>query len=386
MRVGFVSTMNVAPWGGSEALWAAAAGEAITAGHDVLASVVDWPQMPPPLAELERRGATMRRRITLERLRRSLLKRALYRFYRPLVFRPQAHWRDLISFRPDVVCVSQGSVYDAVRHREGLAEVLLTLGKPYVVVSHTTAEGDVLKDFEREAARSFFRHASRLAFVAARTAATVQRQLASRPLEAAVLRNPVNLADTSPVPWPTGDTVNLAAVGRVEVAKGIDVLFETLGQGAWPTRDWRLRLYGDSPNQAYFDELAARYGIADRVDFCGHVADVRGIWADNHLLVMPSRQESAPLAVVEAMLCGRPVVATDVGGMREWVDEGQHGFLAEAPLPRYLDAALERAWQARDRWPDLGRQAHAQAAGQIDPNPGKSLLDLLVRASGGVSA
>jgi glycosyltransferase involved in cell wall biosynthesis len=169
----------------------------------------------------------------------------------------------------------------------------------------------------------------------------------------------------------------LAAVGRIEIAKGIDVLIETLGAPPWPARPWRLRLYGDCAQPAFFRELAALCGIGGRVEFCGHQADVRRIWAENHLLVLPSRQESAPLAVVEAMFCGRPVVATDVGGVREWVEEGQTGFVAEAPMPFYLGAALERAWQRRGDWPQLGRQGHDKAAVQAGDHPGRVLLGAL---------
>ena len=53
------------------------------------------------------------------------------------------------------------------------------------------------------------------------------------------------------------------------------------------------------------------------VHFRGHVNDIRAIWEQNHLLVLPSRYEGLPLALVEAMWCGRPAVVTDVGGNAE---------------------------------------------------------------------
>ena len=105
------------------------------------------------------------------------------------------------------------------------------------------------------------------------------------------------------------------------------------------------------------------------------------MWAENHLLVLPSRVESAPLALVEAMLCGRPAVVTDVGGMTEWVQEADTGYVAEAPTAQSVGAALERAWQNRARWPELGRRAHRVAIGRYDPVPGASLLQLLLEAA-----
>ena len=55
------------------------------------------------------------------------------------------------------------------------------------------------------------------------------------------------------------------------------------------------------------------------------------IWAEHHALVLPSRFEGMPLVVVEAMLCGRPCIVTDVGGNAELIRDGINGFLAKAP-------------------------------------------------------
>ena len=57
--------------------------------------------------------------------------------------------------------------------------------------------------------------------------------------------------------------------------------------------------------------------------FAGYQSDVRAIWAREQLLVMSSRDEGTPLALVEAMLCGRSAIVSDVGGNQEWVTEAQ---------------------------------------------------------------
>ena len=87
------------------------------------------------------------------------------------------------------------------------------------------------------------------------------------------------------------------------------------------------------------------------------------------------------MSLVEAMLCGRPAVATDVGGVRRWIDDHRTGFLSEAPTSFSLGQALERAWQARDRWPAIGAAAHDFAVEQTDPQPGNTLLRLLEGAA-----
>ena len=142
-----------------------------------------------------------------------------------------------------------------------------------------------------------------------------------------------------------------------------------------------MSLYGEGPDRAYLEELARHYGIAEHVKFKGYVGDVRGIWAENHMLVIPSRVESAPLVLVEAMLCGRPSVVARVGGVPEWVQDSETGFVAEAPTPWLLDAALERSWQSRLLWKTMGEKAHEVALGRIDDSPGRSLLRLICQVA-----
>ena len=127
-------------------------------------------------------------------------------------------------------------------------------------------------------------------------------------------------------------TLRLACVGRLEAGhKGQDILFEILARPTWLARRWHLNLYGDGPNKHGLMRLSDRLGLNDRVTFAGHVSAIEEVWSANHALIMPSRHEGLPLTIVEAMLCGRPVVATNVGGIKELIDDGVTGFLADAP-------------------------------------------------------
>jgi glycosyltransferase involved in cell wall biosynthesis len=114
------------------------------------------------------------------------------------------------------------------------------------------------------------------------------------------------------------------------------------------------------------------------VRFAGHVNDGPGIWQTHQALVRPSRQEGLPLALVEAMLCGRPAIATDVGGIAELLVDGETGFLAAAPTVGALDAALERAWSARTDWPRLGAQAARRARATVPADPAAHFAEELL--------
>ena len=139
-----------------------------------------------------------------------------------------------------------------------------------------------------------------------------------------------------------------------------------------------MRFYGKGSDQAYLERLSEKYGIAAKVEFCGHVADIRSIWAENQLLVLPSRSEGTPLSLIEAMICARPSVVTDVGGNLEWIDEPATGFIADAPSPRAIGNALERAWSAQDSWEEIGRRAHELAISKLEQAPEETILSLLL--------
>jgi len=81
-------------------------------------------------------------------------------------------------------------------------------------------------------------------------------------------------------------------------------------------RDWSLDLYGRGGDESHIRELARHFGFGERVRMHGHVDDILPVWQNAHVCLLASRAESLSLAVLEAMMCGRPVVTTDVGDHR----------------------------------------------------------------------
>ena len=384
MRIAVISTMEAAAWGGSEELWADVAAAALHAGHPVALFVHRARGARPRLAELAARGARVYQRghsyrLAAERVAARLSRREV-RLPAPLAISP---FRALAGFRPDVVLLSEGTLFSFLHAGEACAWLRRT-GTPYVSVCHLLPESYLPREAYRTRAVEFYTAAARVAFVAAGNLRTAERLLATRLEHAAVVRNPVLLRDPALVPWPARGPVRMACVARLNPGdKGQDVLLEALSAPAWRGREWRLALFGTGPEERYLRALTAHYGLGDRVELRGHAPDMRAVWAESHLLVMPSRAEGTPLALVEAMLCGRPAVGTDVGGIAEWVAEGETGFLAEAPTARSFGAALERAWASRGRWAGLGRAARDAALTLHDPDAGGTLLRMLEAATEG---
>jgi glycosyltransferase involved in cell wall biosynthesis len=365
-RVAFASTMFGYSWGGSEELWAAAARRAVEAGHRVTAFVYVSPAPVPRVAELEALGVTVVRRPRRFDYWPGPVGRVLRR--------ANTLSRQLARYDGDVVVVSQGGTYD-VATQEPLAAGLAGSNRPFVLVCQANSEF-VPSDALRDRAAKVFARSRRVVFVAHGNRLAAERQLAARLPNAVVVQNPVNLPGYDPIPWP-GGPCRLACVARLDSGvKGQDVLFESLSGPAWADRDWSLTLFGEGPHRRYLEALAGTYGIGGRVRFAGQVADVAGIWREHHLLVLPSRSEGTPLALVEALIAGRPAVVTDVGDSARWVTEGVTGFVAEAPTPASLGRALERAWARRADWAGMGGAAHAHAAATVDRDPGSTLLDV----------
>ncbi len=91
-------------------------------------------------------------------------------------------------------------------------------------------------------------------------------------------------------------------------------------------RPLEVTLYGsDSGSGRVIRETIATYGLERQVTLGGFVSDVESVWAQHHGLVLPSRYEGNPLALIEALLCGRMAIATDVGRAAELVEEGAGG-------------------------------------------------------------
>ena len=102
-----------------------------------------------------------------------------------------------------------------------------------------------------------------------------------------------------------------------------------------------------------------RWRTRPGLELLGHVTDIRQVWAQAHIAVLPSRREGLPKSLLEAAACGRPIVATDVPGCREIARPGVNALLVPADDATALADAIERlAADAglRARFGSAGRQ------------------------------
>src|SRR5262249_19087711 len=144
------------------------------------------------------------------------------------------------------------------------------------------------------------------------------------------------------------DTVRFFSLGRFSPKdKGQPTLLEIFSDSKWTTRDWRLRFVGISAfGHSYIETLVKYFGLdGARVEIVAPTDKVFEEIGNNDILLMPSRAEGTPFAMIESMAAGRPAVGTPVGGIPELIRNGETGWLAGTTDVSDIAEAMERMWQ-----------------------------------------
>jgi glycosyltransferase involved in cell wall biosynthesis len=143
-------------------------------------------------------------------------------------------------------------------------------------------------------------------------------------------------------------------VGRLVPVKDHATLFSAVAT----VPGLHLAVLGDGELRATLEALAHELGISERTHFTGWWTDVPSALADLDVVVLSSRNEGTPVALIEALAAGRPVVATDVGGVRHVVQDGETGWLCSAGEPGGLARLLTQVIaqpEASGRLAEAGR-------------------------------
>ena len=143
---------------------------------------------------------------------------------------------------------------------------------------------------------------------------------------------------------PGSEPPHLLMVARFAAQKDHETLFH--GLSTLLDLEWTLDLVGTGPREEACRELARTLGLAERVRFLGMREDVPELMAACQVYLLISHWEGFPRSILEALRAGLPVVATNVGGVREAVIDDVTGFLAPEGDREFLAAKLRHMIEA----------------------------------------
>lgn len=134
------------------------------------------------------------------------------------------------------------------------------------------------------------------------------------------------------------------------------------------TKPLPLFVVGDGPERAPLALLAEQLGLKEHINFTGFVKEVAQYFHLAHFFVLPSRSEGLPNALLEAMACGLPAVATHVGGIPKVVIDGETGLLVPPDDEEALADAIKRLLDSPSLCRKMGKAArrHIEAHYSIE--------------------
>lgn len=168
------------------------------------------------------------------------------------------------------------------------------------------------------------------------------------------------------LPEPAG-AFTIAFVGRLLDDKGVQPLVRAHGllNARGPAVQTLLAGERDPLNPASIPErVLDEWRHVTNLRLLGHIDDIRAVWAQSHVAVLPSRREGLPKSLLEAAACGRPLIATDVPGCREIAREGINALLIPPDDFEALAKAIETLMNDRDLRVRFGKASRQIAVGE----------------------
>ena len=157
--------------------------------------------------------------------------------------------------------------------------------------------------------------------------------------DARVIYAGLSVPATVPPRRPAGTEIVIGTAGRLVELKGIEYLLSAFSALKQEFPNLRLEIAGSGPQREKLEALAAQSGLRDHVKFLGWIDDISSILSRWDIFVMPSLEEGFPIAALDAMAAGLPLIATRVGGVPELIEDGTTGWLVP---PRDVESLTSR--------------------------------------------
>lgn len=155
--------------------------------------------------------------------------------------------------------------------------------------------------------------------------------------------------------------INLLYLGVLEKSKGLNDLIEVIGSNQNYFRENRVcvEIAGSGTEGDILEEQCKKHEISDLVRFRGWIsgAEKDRLIQKSQILILPSYTEGLPMSVLEAISCGMPVIATDVGDISEAVINGWNGFLFEPGDRKNMFAYIKKISSDKELYMQFSKNA-----------------------------
>lgn len=377
MRIIIYSTINSAPWGGSEALWLKVASTLLENGHQVAICTKKWDTVVDPIKKLKSLYSSL---IVFDRYHH-YSNSILNKIENKIKIKQNEKFliKQFKKFSPDKILISQGGTFDFY-YNNFLLDFIANQNVAFSLISHFNFEtpfplsGDIINNIDKVGFGEHFY------FVSSRNHITAERQALRKIQNFKLIGNLPNIDNAKYLKPNENDCLEIGMVARLENrAKGHDLLFTVLSDSIFDNYHFHINLYGTGPDKEYLIKLAAFYNINDKISFKGVETNVDKIWQNNHLLLLTSLAEGTPLVIQEAMRRGRAIVATDVGDCNRFVINDETGILiAGANIGAIKSGLLSILSKSKSDIIEMGINAFELSNEIIDEFPDKTIVhDLL---------
>ena len=158
----------------------------------------------------------------------------------------------------------------------------------------------------------------------------------------------------------------VVCVGRFAPEKGHRYLIGALNRLDCTDFSWQCTFLGDGELQSELSDLSENLNLSDKITFPGFCDDVYPVLLQADLFVLPSLHEGSPNALIEAMGLGLPCIASDVGGIKDLIENGKNGILVPPRDSDSLSKALHHLLTNQNIAIDLGRNARKTIREKFD--------------------
>jgi glycosyltransferase involved in cell wall biosynthesis len=149
---------------------------------------------------------------------------------------------------------------------------------------------------------------------------------------------------------------------------GVEILAKGFAEAARLHPELRLIMLGNGSLAGQLRQIFNRYGVSEQVFFPGQVSqdELPRYYRQADLYISASRTDGASISLLEALACGTPALLSDIPGNREWIEPGVQGWYFKDGDPADLGQAILRAYEQRERLPQMGLAARQLAEQRAD--------------------